>query len=331
MTTAPSAVDATETFIHAGLPRTGTTTLQTHLFARHTQVHYLGVFKGKLARERPPIDRSSRGLTLFRDAQVESLMNELLFDGAASPDLERSKELWRRISDEAPTLRKVWSWEGLGTDIAEKREARAANLARVIGPAKVLITLRHPVRLLESTYFQILRRNNNRDNNPGWKGAVWYQPIDEWLDKHWGGELEPILDYARTVEIFRRHFGRDAVHVLLYEDLARDPAAYVAEVCRVAGIDAEEGVQRTAGKREHSTSKRLVETVKRVRGKPLGFLRAKVAVALELRGWGPRDPGHAAASLDESRRQRVAERTRDGNRRLNDELGLDLARFDYPL
>ena len=71
MTTAPIGVDSTETFIHAGLPRTGTTTLQTHLFARHTQVHYLGVFKGKLARERPPIDRSSRGLTLFRDAQVD--------------------------------------------------------------------------------------------------------------------------------------------------------------------------------------------------------------------------------------------------------------------
>ncbi len=79
-------MDTSETFIHAGLPRTGTTTLQTHLFARHTQVHYLGVFKGKLARERPPIDRSSRGLTLFRDSQVEALMNELLFDGAANPD-----------------------------------------------------------------------------------------------------------------------------------------------------------------------------------------------------------------------------------------------------
>jgi hypothetical protein len=188
------------------------------------------------------------------------------------------------------------------------------------------------VRLLESTYFQILRRNNNRENNPGWKGAVWYQPIDEWLDRHWGGELEPILDYARTVEIFRRHFGPDSVRVLLYEDLARDPAGYVAEVCRLAGIDAEEGVQRTAGKLENSTSKRLVETVKRARGRPLGFLRAKLAVTLELRGWSRRDPlRRPAATLDESRRQRVAERTREGNRRLHHELGVDLARYDYPM
>ncbi len=199
-------------------------------------------------------------------------------------------------------------------------------------PAKVLITLRHPVRLLESTYFQILRRNNNRDNNPGWKGTVWYQPIDEWLDRHWGGELEPILDYARTVEIFRRHFGAESVRVLLYEDLARDPAAYVAEVCKLAGIDVEEGVQRTAGRLENSTSKRLVETVRRSRGRPLGFLRTKLAVALELQGWWRGDAAdRAAPTLDQSRRQRVAERTRDGNRRLRDELGVDLARYDYPI
>ena len=325
-------MNTNETFIHAGLPRTGTTTLQTHLFARHTQVHYLGVFKGKLARERPPIDRSSRGLTLFRDSQVEALMNELLFDGADNPDLERAASAWRQICAGSPRPRKVWSWEGLGTDVAEKREARAANLARIVGPAKVLITLRHPVRLLESTYFQILRRNNNRDHNPGWKGTVWYQPIDEWLDRHWGGELEPILDYARTVEIYRRHFGAESVRVLLFEDLARDPAGYVAEVCRLAGIDHEEGVQRTAGRLENPTSRRLVETVERARGRPLGFLRTKLAVALELRGWRRGDTaGRAAPTLDESRRQRVAERTREGNRRLHDEMGVDLARYDYPM
>ena len=111
------------------------------------------------------------------------------------------------------------------------------------------------------------------------------EPIDEWLDRHWGGELEPILDYARTVEIFRRHFGAESVRVLLYEDLVRDPAAYVAEVCKLAGIDVEEGVQRTAGRLENSTSERLVETVRRARGRPLGFLRTKIAVALEHKGW----------------------------------------------
>ena len=121
------------------------------------------------------------------------------------------------------------------------------------------------------------------------------------------------------------------MRVLLYEDLARDPAAYVAEVCRLAGIDEEEGVQRTAGRLENSTSKRLVETVRRARGRPLGFLRTKLAVALELRGWGRADSSGRAAALDESSRQRVAERTRDGNRRLRDEIGLDLARYDYPM
>jgi hypothetical protein len=318
-------------FIHAGLPRTGTTTLQTHLFARHTQIRYLGVFKGRLARSKPAIGRSSHEQTLFRDSQVEALMNELVFERAATPDLDRARELWRGICAGAPAARKVWSWEGLATDTFEKREARAANLARVLGPANVLITLRHPVTLLESTYFQILRRNNNHDHKPGWRGTVWYQPIGEWLDHHWSGELEPILDYARTVEIYRRHFGAGSVRVMLFEDLARNPGAYVTEVCRLAGVDVQEGMHRTAGRLENATSSRLVETVRRWRDLPLGFLMTKLAVSMELRGWLRSDPTERAPVLDERGRRRVAERTRDGNRRLRDELGLDLARYDYPM
>ena len=91
------------------------------------------------------------------------------------------------------------SWEGLATDVPEKREARARNLARALGPAPVLITLRHPVTLIESTYFQILRRNNNATNNPGWRGSVWFLPIEEWLERNWSGELEPILDEGGPV------------------------------------------------------------------------------------------------------------------------------------
>jgi Sulfotransferase family len=320
---AGAVADAGQPVIHAGLPRTGTTTLQAHLFARHSQVHYLGVFKGKAARR-------SRSRSLWRDAEVEELMNELLFERMASPDLTRGRELWRRIRDRAPLQRKVWSWEGLSTDVVEKREARAANLARVLAPARVVITLRHPFTLLESTYFQILRRNNNRDHNPGWSGTVWYETIDEWLDRNWSGEIEPILDYERSVEIYTRHFGADAVRVLLYEELARDPAAYVGEVARILGVDRREALDRTTGRLENSTSGKLVETLRRARERPLGFLRAKVAVALELRGWSRKDR-LPAPTLSENARRRAAERTRAGNRRLSERLGLDLARYDYPM
>ena len=91
-------------------------------------------------------------------------------------------------------------------------------------------------------------------------------------------------------------------------------------------------MQRTAGRLENPTSKGLVDTVRRARRRPLGFLTTKIAVALEVRGWWRGETANRAAqALDVERRRRVAERTRDGNRRLRDELGLDLARYDYPL
>jgi hypothetical protein len=161
---------------------------------------------------------------------------------------------------------------------------------------------------------------------------VWYEPIDDWLDHGWQGELDPILDYARTVDIYVRHFGRESVHVLLHEQMARDTPAFVAGVCRIAGIDEQEGVRRTALHVENSASGRLVERVRRASALPMGFLLAKLAATLEVRRLlGGATDDSATPTLREPSRRRIAERTRDGNRRLGEEFGLDLARYGYPL
>ena len=223
-----------ELSVHAGLPRTGTTTLQTHLFAAHSQIDYLGIFKGAIAT--PETGRNS----LCRDSTIAELMRELLFDNPLAPDVPRCRALWQDICNRSRPGRMVWSWEGLATDVPRIREARACNLARIMRPARVFVTLRSPSSLLESSYFQILRRNNW-----GCRRPVWYRPIDEWLASQWNTEIAPILDYERTVEIYARLFGEDAIHVLLFEELQRDPSSFVASICRRLAIDDKEGVRRT--------------------------------------------------------------------------------------
>jgi len=308
--------------IHIGLPRTGTTTLQTHLFAAHSQIHYLGIVKRhSAARWR------ARRWPECRDREVAALMRELVLDGSRTPRMERCASRWRAIAAGAAGKVVVWSWEGLAADTVERREERARRLAATAGGATVLVAIRDPVGFVESTYFQILRRNN-------WSGVVgeaWHRPIDAWLAENLTGELEPLLDYERTIDVYCRHFGEDAVRVLLYEDLARDPAAFVASVCRALGVDEAEGLRRAAGRRENATSPELIDAIRRLDRGVLARLRARLAVARQVRGALPRSAGAETPRIGAAGRAVIAERTRAGNRRLAQRFALDLERWGYPL
>ena len=306
--------------IHAGLPRTGTTTLQTHLFAAHSQIDYLGIFKGAIAT------RETRRNSLCRDLMIAELMRELLFDDPLAPDVPRCRALWRDICNRPRLGGMVWSWEGLATDVPRKREARPRNLASVMRPARVLITLRSPSSLLESLYFQILRRNNRGRRRP-----VWYRPIDEWLASQWNAEIAAILDYEHTVEMYARVFGDDAVHLLLFEELQRDPSSFVASICRLLAIDEKEGVRRTRGRQENPTSGRVVDIIRRSSGGLLGYLRRQAPISMQLRGWLPSTSRSATPRISDEGRERIAEHTRAGNRRLSERFGLDLERYGYPV
>jgi hypothetical protein len=310
-----------EAAIHIGLPRTGTTTLQTRLFAAHSQINYLGIFK----RQKP---RWSRQYVLqCRDVVTTDLMNRLMFGDPTTAPAEASRVVWSDIRLCHPGKRTVWSWEGLTADVHEMRARRARLLAEVAKPAKVLVTIRHPVSLLESTYFQILRRNNRGRR----LRQVWYQPIDTWLEQHWQGEIAPLLDYARTIDLYCGLFGRDAVHILLYEHLRGDAEAYFRSVCGILGIDEREGTARTAGWRDNEASAALIDTVRRVGGGWLGRLRVRLAVARQLRGTLRPTKGSRMPRIGAAGRAAVAERTRAGNRMLAERFGLDLVRHDYPL
>jgi hypothetical protein len=307
--------------IHIGLPRTGTTTLQRHLFARHSRIHYLGMFRSGITNRLTPRRFGCR------DSRVAELMRTLLLDGSDGPQVERCTELWREIGARAPGKSMVWSWEGLTTDVIEVRERRARNLAAVMAPARVLLTLRHPVSLIESTYFQILRRNNR------WPTGldVWYQPIDAWLADNLAGELDPLLDYERTIDLYCRCFGREAAHVLLFEELAHDADRFVAATCRVLAVPAAEGVALARGRHENRSSAALIERTRSLKGSFLGRLRAALAVSAQLRSTRPPAASSNPPRLGAAARALIADRTRAGNRRLAERFNLELERWGYPM
>lgn len=320
-------------FIHIGLPKTGTKTLQWRLFAEHPEIYYLGRFDG------PAYRAKYRKLDCCRDATVQAVMNEIAYSARSDPDLPRC----RRLLEEALTpareadLVPVWSWESYATDILANRRIRARNLKAVFGDARIAITLRNPVALLESAYFQILKRKNV--GGRGTRGQpLFYTTIAAWLEDNLAGSIMPHLEYTETIRTYVDLFGKDNVSVLLFEDLRDDPAGFVASLCRTMGIDPDAGVQLTAGRGDNArwTGAQL-DRLRRLDAsvaKSLVFLmsgRKRRRRMLDLDDAGiPRVPGEpASAPMPPEWRKKILEMTADGNRWLEETYDLPVARYGY--
>lgn len=320
-------------FVHIGLPKTGTKTLQWRLFAEHPEIYYLGRFDG------PTYRAAYRRFDCCRDAAVQTVMNEMAYSARTDPDLPRCRSLMEQVLRPAreADLVPVWSWESYATDILAKRRIRARNLKDLFGEARIAIILRNPVDLLESAYFQLLKRENVGGH--GRRGRPpFYTTIAAWLEDDPQGEIMPHLDYAETIRTYVDLFGRENVTVLLFEDLQNDPAGFIANICRVMGIDPEVGARLTADRVDNARwTKAQIDR--------LQHLHASFAKSLVFRMAGrktrrkmfdlddagiPRVPGErASAPMPPEWRSRIFEMTAEGNRWLVETYNLPVAGYGY--
>jgi len=315
--------------IHVGLPKTATTMLQAHLFARHSEIEYLGKFP--------------RHGNEFRDAAVRRIITEVARGRVFNADLVHCRRLFAESI--APALEAgripLCSSEDFTVGGPRRRRARAENLRAVFGDCKVIITLRHPLRFVESMYLHKLRAVH--------LGAGWrvgrpprYFGIDQWLSDDWRrpekGELAH-LEYAQTIEILADVFGESAVGIFLFEQLVEDPEEFVTSLCRFIGIDPEEGIRLASGKREND--RLTTAQVARIRTLERSFLQSTLfrfsprALRRRMLTGGRADvntsPPAARTQIPLHWEERFVELTRQGNRWLRERWGLPLDSYHYPL
>ncbi|NQT18017.1 MAG: sulfotransferase [Planctomycetes bacterium] len=319
--------------IHVGLPKTATTMLQDHLFARHSGVEYLGTYHVKAKRK----------YNKCRDKAVQEIIDQLIHRGRSCPDLARCRHLFAQSVVPAMEAGRVplWSWESLGLSRFNVRQARAENLRAVFEECKVVIALRNPLRLVESVYFQNLRATNVGGKYRYGRGPR-YLTIDRWLEQSWtatGKAPLSHLDYAATVDLFARTFGKESVGVFLFEELVEDNAAFIESLCRFIGIDPQEGIDLAAERRGADRwTVEQIERLKRAQGslfRSTAFRFVSRRRRREMMGFLPDGtaPGgeRARAPISERWQERIVERTREGNQRLVEQWGLPMEKFGYPL
>jgi len=319
--------------IHIGMPKTATKTLQWRLFSAHSKVFYLGRFDGAYFQGK------YRQFDRCRDASVQALMRQIAYGNVYSPDFAKCRKLLEQII--APALEKnllpVWSWESYSTDILAKRRVRARNLKRVFGEARIIMSLRNPIALLESAYFQQLNRDNV--GSRGMRGrSPYYRLIDDWLHDNFDGEILPHLQYAETIQAYIDQFGVENVHVFLFEDLIADHDRFFRQICDVMGIDAEEGIRLVRGKIDNSRwTIKQVEALEHIVGscmKSLSFRFASKKTRRKLLGLGkggtPLEAGGSArAQISPEWQKQIFRTTRQGNLWLQEFYGLPLEKYGY--
>ena len=142
--------------------------------------------------------------------------------------------------------------------------------------------------------------------------------------------------YHRILNLYASLFGKENIHVLLYEDFIQDREKFVKDLCTILRIDDREALKRLNGQRarRRNTGREL-----RYHQFRSSFLR-DVAISRYLPGgkqlkrmWlqfleaGPPADGF----MSDHWREKIAELYQEDNSRLAEAFGLPLERYNYPL
>ena len=209
--------------VHIGPPRTGTTSLQFNVFAKHPEVRSLG----------KPFNASPSASANEAMAAFCGMLWK--HDGVAF-DFDEARTLWRRGCHRpiaAGTRVAVLSEEGLGHGGACDSALIAMRLRRLLGRCRVIITLRDPVDAALSYYRWAYAR------------GFAHGRVDSWLAEQWrhsdyhGRADDFVLRNYRFAELtawYRRLFGDERVLTLPLGWLQDRPGDYAGALAGFLGV-----------------------------------------------------------------------------------------------
>lgn len=319
--------------VHIGMPKTATKTLQWRIFAQHSEVFYLGRFDGA------PFGGRYRQFNACRDETVFKIMDEIAYSNFLNPRILQSSELMQHYLAEYNSDHKlpVWSWESYCTDSLRNRQARAKNLKNLLGAARIVVTIRNPLDLLESAYLQQLKRDNIGARARRGKG-VFYCSIEDWIKRDHFDDISNHLDYPNTIKMYVEQFGGDNVCVMVFEDLVNDRAKFYQKLCGFMGIDSAEVIELTKHKDDNSrwTEEQLdrLSAIDRSVLKSLQFrfsdkTARKKMLRLDRQGAPMQSGRKGSARISSELSEVVRERARTGNEWLEEVFQLDLKKYGY--
>ena len=191
-------------FLHLGLPKTGTTTIQKHLFEIHPQVSYLGKFI-KSKTQFPEIDRQLQ--SIYTGENITESMESWNEQLAVVKNKFGNKNTNYLLSEE------------LLYGLTNKNQPLfAERLKTIFSPDKILITIRNQPNIIKSVFRH--RRSRGREK------------IDfcTYLENNFDSVFSKSLDYFSCLKRYEDLFGEDNCKVLVIEEFIKNPDKFLSEL-----------------------------------------------------------------------------------------------------
>lgn len=289
-------------WLHPGMVKTATSTLQRHVFSHHPKIHYLG-----LPSPTPELEWAIRHICQADSTHFETdRLQDVLAGGLAGA---------------AADARPLISYENFALHESKDKGLVADRLAALFPNARILFTIRRQEDLVTSWYLTKLRVRIKRKA---------YIPFEEW---YWMEAREPwnsILDdlcFDRMIRRYEALFGTERVSVLTFEEFIREPNAFLRRLSAFLDVDAGGFSAMVAGKRENAA----------MSNRYLAFWRhaSHILPRRFVRNWSRKltlkGGARARIAMPDAIRAHVRDLVAADNAELAGRRGVDLARWGYTL
>jgi len=297
--------------IHIGFPKTATTTLQEHLFARHEGL-------SNIARPFSD-DRKSKICTALAlgddDEYADAVMSELVEQArSAAPRL-------MLYSDETVVNSPI-------------RAIAAKRLKGLFPEARVLAVIRNQLDAFAS-YYAAHGRKLRPAPEPYSGRFVSFENYVSFNHENPKRGFLPTLHYDAILRLYGELFDTERIHVLMFEEFQQDRPAFMTKLAEILGIDGQEALKLVSAghKRARPVTSQVRYDAYRnnfLRDVPLSRIvpgsRHLKKILIRVLGNEPLEVTYPAG-WD----VKIADMFREGNRALRDRYDLPLEHFGYPL
>lgn len=310
-------------FIHVGLRKSASTSLQKGLFAKLAGLNHFGMW----------IDQERK----FPDDRIPALIRRIVHSDGVTYDraaaLEEAEELV--VSRLDPACINTLSDEKLGgfwRGYADRRLV-AERLKDLFGDIRIILMVREQVDHFRANYIAL-----SGEYKPAPDRLRVRLPMTDHLEYYMRyPEIEQLshLKIGSLAAMYAEVVGRDKVCVLLFEELRDDLPAWAARIGGFMGVSPDAVVEAMRGVREAARRQtRRMLAYRNVRARILPGLRlSRFAPAPVLDGFQRILAGGAKsqATMPPEWIERLRILYAEDNARLAEEFGLDLARWNYAL
>ena len=318
-------------FIHAGFPKAASTTLQRHLFNRHSEIQYLGLYPLRNIGIDTVEDEVSA--VYLQDEELRSFYNNIVDLDVIEYEASANKRLFESVTEkyiDSAGKCMVLSNEKLTSVFFAHCDngVKAERLADLFPGAKVILVIRNQYDWLKSQY---------RDHPFDPRNFAIGKPVslDDWFKiAFWNKHIKlfQMLNYIDIIDYYAKLFGEANVGIFLFEELSQDVAAFSRKISSFMGINRLETANLLAGKHENKGVSRRYNVYRACKRKYLGWFSRNRILSARLEGVldAYLKSGKAADyALSPENLSRVEKYFSPGNRKLAEKYELDLEKYGY--